>query len=62
MATKVQDYRLVMDEDNLRAECHFPSISYDDFDRAGKLLGWDTLVSKSQVWGSYGVKCVKLLT
>lgn len=36
MATQVLEYRLEVDESSLKAECYFPGMTYDDFDRAGK--------------------------
>ncbi|GFR65087.1 hypothetical protein ElyMa_003647300 [Elysia marginata] len=40
MATHVQDYQLVLDPKRLKAETHFPGISYDDFDREGCISPW----------------------
>lgn len=40
MATKVTSYKLDIDESGLRAESHFPGITYDDFDRGGGISPW----------------------
>ncbi|RUS90068.1 hypothetical protein EGW08_002181 [Elysia chlorotica] len=40
MATHVKEYDLVLDSQKLQAESHFPGISYDDFDRGGRISPW----------------------
>lgn len=40
MGTHMQNYDLVMDSKRMKAESHFPGITYDDFDRGGGLCPW----------------------